>query len=96
MHKSYSHVFAHTTAGKKQLRLRFRQNGHHDWRSSKICSGLPHGHELSIKVSLAKSSGSLDLGWLGLDHIPAEIFEIEDLEVSCNTESAMDEFFRGS
>ena len=36
---------------------------------------------LSIKISLAKSSGSLDMGWLGLDEIPSGVFELTELEV---------------
>lgn len=36
---------------------------------------------LSIKFSLAKSSGKLDLGWLGLEEIPPEVFDITSLEV---------------
>jgi len=36
---------------------------------------------LDVKISLAKSSGTLDLGWLGLETVPPEIFEIPDLEV---------------
>ena len=37
---------------------------------------------LDVKISLARTSGSLDLGWLGLEAVPPEIFEIPDLEVS--------------
>lgn len=37
---------------------------------------------LSIKFLLAKSSGRLDLGWLGLTSIPDEVFDLTDLEVS--------------
>ena len=35
-----------------------------------------------LKISLAKTSGSLDLSWLGLEGVPDEIFELSDLEVS--------------
>ena len=35
-----------------------------------------------VKISLAKTSGSLDLSWLGLEDVPDEIFELPDLEVS--------------
>ena len=35
----------------------------------------------SIKISLAKSSGKLDMGWLGLEEIPPEVFDVTSLEV---------------
>ena len=40
---------------------------------------------LSIKISLAKSSGKLDMGWLGLEEIPPGVFDLTSLEVQIIT-----------
>ena len=45
---------------------------------------------LSIKISLASSSGKLDLGWLGLEEIPPEVFELTNLEVKPGSVSILD------
>ena len=36
----------------------------------------------TIKLALAKSSGRLDLSWMGLESLDPEIFELTDLEVT--------------
>lgn len=33
-----------------------------------------------VKLSLARTSGKLDLSWLGLVEIPPAVFELDDLE----------------